>query len=333
MKMHQIPQEALAVQINASGGVEQLRVVGVQIPAPGAGQVRIKNTAIGVNFIDIYFRKGVYPAPELPLTLGFEAAGVVDAVGKGVNHLKPGDRVAYCQGPMGAYATFKLHSAAQVIKLPKFISDEQAAAGLLKGLTVQYLFRQTYRLQGGETILFHAAAGGVGLIACQWAKALKVKLIGTASSDEKIAIAREHGAWAVINNKTENIVERVAALTKGAKCPVVYDSVGKDTWETSLNCLQTRGLMVSFGNASGPVEGVNLGILVSKGSLFVTRPTLGQHVATLSKLQACVEELFDLVKCKKIHIDVARSYALKDVAKAHSLLESRNTVGAAILIP
>ena len=327
------PQEALAVQIQANGGIEQLNLVNISIDPPAAGQVRIKNTAIGVNFIDIYFRKGIYPAPELPLTLGFEAAGIVEATGKGVTHLKVGDRVAYCQGPMGAYATYKLHPADKVIKLPPFISDEQAAAGLLKGLTVQYLFRQTYRLQGGETILFHAAAGGVGLIACQWAKALKVKLIGTVSSDEKAAIALKHGAWAVINSKTENIPERVAVLTKGHKCPVVYDSVGKATWEASLDCLQERGLMVSFGNASGPVEGVNLGILASKGSLFVTRPSLGHHVATLQKLQACAQELFDLIKHKKIRLEVGSSYALKEAAKAHSILESRKTVGATVLIP
>ncbi len=322
-----------AVRIHANGGIEELKLETVEIGEPGAGQVRIKNTASGVNFIDIYFRKGVYPAPQFPLTLGFEAAGVVDAVGAGVSHVKVGDRVAYCQGPMGAYAGAKLHPAAQVIKLPKFISDEEAAAGMLKGLTVQYLFRQTYRLQGNETILFHAAAGGVGLIACQWAKALGVKLIGTVSSDEKAAIAKAHGAWATINVKTENIVERVMELTKGAKCPVVYDSIGKDTWLASLDCLQPRGLMVTFGNSSGPVEGVNLGILASKGSLFVTRPTLGTHVATLEKLQACADELFDMVRRKKVKIEVARSYPLADAAKAHTDLESRVTTGASVLIP
>jgi NADPH:quinone reductase len=322
-----------AVRIHSNGGTEQLKFEEIEVPAPAAGQVRIKNTLIGVNFIDIYFRKGVYPSPQLPLTLGFEAAGIVESIGAGVTHLKAGDRVAYCQGGMGSYAGVKVHTASQVIKLPRFITDEQAAAGMLKGLTVQYLFRQTYRLQGGETVLFHAAAGGVGLIACQWAKALKVKLIGTVSSDEKAAIAKAHGAWETINVKRENFVERVAALTKNAKCPVVYDSVGKDTWAGSLDCIQPRGLMVSFGNSSGPVEGVNLGILSAKGSLFVTRPTLGTHVATLEKLQACSDEMFDLIKRKKLRIDVARSYPLKDAARAHADLESRSTTGASVLVP
>ncbi len=322
-----------AVRIHGTGGVDQLRYEDVEIGDPGPGQVRIRNTAIGLNFIDIYFRTGVYPAPSLPLTLGFEAAGVVDAVGEGVAHVKVGDRVAYCQGPHGAYAGYKLHPASQVLKLPKFISDEQAAASMLKGLTVQYLFRQTYRLQGGETILFHAAAGGVGLIACQWAKALKVKLIGTVSSEEKAAIAKAHGAWATINSKTENIAERVAALTQGAKCPVVYDSVGKDTWMASLDSVQTRGLVVSYGNASGPVDGVNLGILAAKGSLFVTRPTLGTHVNTLEKLQTAADELFAMVKARKIKLEVASTYALADVAKAHAQLEGRATTGATVLLP
>jgi NADPH2:quinone reductase len=323
-----------AIRIHANGGVDQLKYEDVEIGAPGAGQVKIRNKAIGLNFIDVYFRTGLYPAPAgFPVTLGFEAAGEVLAVGEGVTHVKKGDRVAYCQGPLGAYAEEKIHPAAQVIKLPRWVSEEQAAAGMLKGLTVQYLFRQTYRLQGGETILFHAAAGGVGLIACQWAKALKVKLIGTASSAAKCALAKENGAWETIDYSKENVVERVMALTKGAKCPVVYDGVGKDTWLTSLDCLQPRGLMVSFGNASGAVEGVNLGILAAKGSLFVTRPTLGTHVNTLEKLQAASDEFFGHLKTGKIKIAIDHSFALEDAGQAHELLASRKTTGSTILIP
>jgi NADPH:quinone reductase len=322
-----------AIRIHANGGVDQLKYEDVEIGAPGPGQVKIKNRAIGLNFIDIYYRTGLYPAPQFPLTLGFEAAGEVLAVGEGVSHVKRGDRVAYCQGPQGAYAEEKLHPAVQVIKLPQWVSEQEAAASMLKGLTVQYLFRQTYRLQGGETILFHAAAGGVGLIACQWAKALKVKLIGTASSAEKCALAKQNGAWETIDYSKENVVERVAALTKGTKCPVVYDGVGKDTWLASLDCLQPRGLMVSFGNASGAVEGVNLGILAAKGSLFVTRPTLGTHVNTLEKLQAASDEFFALLKAKKIKIAIDHTFALQDAGKAQALMASRKTTGSTILIP
>ena len=241
-----------------------------------------------MNFIDIYFRTGLYPHP-LPHGLGFEGAGVVQAVGAEVTHLKVGDRVAYGQSTIGAYAEAHNVPAALVVKLPKGVSFEEGAALMLKGLTVQYLFRQTYRLQGGETILFHAAAGGVGLIACQWARALGVKLIGTVSSPEKAALARENGAWETIDYSRENVAERVLALTDGKKVPVVYDGVGKDTWETSLDSLAPRGLMVSFGNASGPVSGVNLGILNQKGCLYVTRPSLGLHINTQEKLKAAAD--------------------------------------------
>ncbi|MCS6944546.1 MAG: quinone oxidoreductase, partial [Sutterellaceae bacterium] len=262
-----------AIRLEQHGGPEVMKCVEVDVPDPGPDEVRIRNYAIGLNFIDVYYRTGLYQAP-LPHGLGFEAAGEVEAVGRDVKFLKAGDRVAYCQGRLGAYAQMHVMPAAMVVKLPKKISFEEAAAVMLKGLTVQYLFRQTYRLQGYETILFHAAAGGVGLIACQWARALGVKLIGTVSSPEKAALAKKHGAWATIDYTKEDFAERLKELTGGQKCPVVYDGVGKDTWEKSLDCLQPRGLMVSFGNASGPVTGVNLSILAQKGSLFVTRPTL-----------------------------------------------------------
>lgn len=319
-----------AIRIEEHGGPEVLKLVTVDVPAPQDNEVTIRQKAVGLNFIDIYFRTGLYPHP-LPHGLGFEASGVVEAVGSGVKHLKVGDRVAYGQSPLGAYAEARNVPANQVVKIPRNVSFEQAAALMLKGLTVQYLFRQTYRLQGGETILFHAAAGGVGLIACQWAKALGVKLIGTASTPEKAALAKANGAWEVIDYSKENVVERVKELTDGKKVPVVYDGVGKDTWLTSLDCLEPRGLMVSFGNASGPVEGVNLGILASKGSLFVTRPSLGAHVATLEKMQASADELFGLVSKKKISINIGQRFALADAGEAQTALAGRKTTGATIL--
>ncbi|MDX3907594.1 MAG: quinone oxidoreductase [Pigmentiphaga sp.] len=320
-----------AIRIEQYGGPEVLKLVDVEVPPPGPGEVRIRQYAVGLNFIDIYFRTGLYPA-SLPAVLGFEAAGVVDAVGPRVKHLKVGDRVAYGQSPLGAYAELRNMPAFQVVKLPDGISFEDAAAIMLKGLTVQYLFRQTYRLQGHETILFHAAAGGVGLIACQWARALGVKLIGTVSSPEKAALAKANGAWRVIDYTKENVVERVRELTKGKKVPVVYDGVGKDTWETSLDCLQQRGLMVSFGNASGPVSGVNLGILAQKGSLFVTRPTVAHHVDTLEKMQAAASELFDLVVAGKIKPRIEQRFKLEEVAAAHESLAARKTTGSTVLM-
>jgi len=320
-----------SVVVRSHGGPEVIELVDADAPDPGKGEVRIRQHAIGLNFIDIYFRTGLYPS-TLPHGLGFEAAGVVEAVGADVN-LKEGDRVAYPQGPIGAYADLRTMPATMVVKLPKAITFEQGAAAMLKGLTVQYLFRQTYRLQGNETILFHAAAGGVGLIACQWARALGVKLIGTVSSPEKAALAKKHGAWQTIDYSRENVAERVIALTNGAKVPVVYDGVGKTTWEGSLDSLQPRGLMVSFGNSSGAVTGVNLGILAAKGSLFVTRPTLGTHVVPRARLEESSAELFDLMRQGKIKIDVEQRYALADAAKAHADLEARKTVGSTVLIP
>lgn len=319
-----------AIRIEKHGGPDVMQLVSVTVPAPAENEVTIRQKAIGLNFIDIYFRSGLYASP-LPHGLGFEASGVVEAVGAGVTHLKEGDRVAYGQSPIGAYTEARNVPAHQVVKLPEHVGFEEAAAVMLKGLTVQYLFRQTYRLKEGETILFHAAAGGVGLIACQWARALGVKLIGTASSPEKMALAREHGAWETINYTSENVVERVAELTGGKKLPVVYDGVGKDTWKTSLDCLQPRGLMVSFGNASGAVEGVNLGDLASRGSLYVTRPTLGTYVATQETMQAAADELFALMGEGKIRVNIGQRFALEQAAQAHIALAGRATTGATVL--
>ncbi len=321
-----------AVMIRAHGGPEVLELAEVDVKDPGPDEVRIRQHAIGLNFIDIYYRTGLY-ATALPHGLGFEGAGVVEAVGANVKFLKAGDRVAYPQGPIGAYSELRTMPVATVVKLPKKIGFDEAAAVMLKGLTVQYLFRQTYRLQGTETILFHAAAGGVGLIACQWAKALGVKLIGTVSSPEKAALAKKHGAWETIDYTKENFVERVMQLTKGAKLPVVYDGVGKDTWEGSLDCIQPRGLMVSFGNASGAVTGVNLGILAAKGSLFLTRPTLATHIVPRSRLEASSEELFDMMASGKIKVDIEQRYSLADAAKAQADLAARKTVGSTVILP
>lgn len=319
-----------AVRVHAHGGVEQLRLEEIDVPNPAADEVQIQQKAVGLNFIDIYYRTGLYEA-ALPHGLGFEGAGIVSAVGEKVTHLKVGDRVAYGQSPLGAYAGVRNVPARQVVKLPDGISFEQAAAIMLKGLTVQYLFRQTYRLEKGETILFHAAAGGVGLIACQWAKALGVNLIGTVSTDEKAALAKQYGAWETINYSRENVVERVLALTNGAKLPVVYDGVGKDTWETSLDCLRPRGLMVSYGNASGAVTGVNLGILAAKGSLYVTRPTVGTHTNTLEKMQAAADELFGHILAGNIKPIIDQRYPLSEVAQAHTDLAARKTTGSTVL--
>src|SRR5690606_38137883 len=319
-----------AVRIEQHGGPEVLKIVDVEVPPPAPNEVTIRQHVAGLNFIDIYYRTGLYPHP-LPHGLGFEAAGVVEAVGADVAHLKKGDRMAYGQSPIGAYAQARNESAARVVKLPKGVAIDEAAPLMLKGLTVQYLFRQTYRLQGHETILFHAAAGGVGLIACQWAKALGVKLIGTMSSPEKAELARANGAWQTIDYSRENVVERVLELTGGKKVPVVYDGVGKDTWETSLDCIEPRGLMVSFGNASGPVSGVNLATLNQKGCLYVTRPSLGLHVNTQEKLNAAASEMFDLVLKKKIKVRIDQRYTLEQAGEAQTALAARKTTGATVL--
>ncbi|MCE8035729.1 NADPH:quinone reductase [Billgrantia tianxiuensis] len=324
---------AKRIQFARTGGSEVLELVDVTPADPASGEVRVRNEAIGLNFIDIYFRTGLYPAPGLPSGLGTEGAGVVDAVGEGVSHLKEGDRVAYAQGPLGAYAEYHVLPAEKVVVLPNSVDAETAAASMLKGLTVQYLLRQTAPLKGGETILWHAAAGGVGSIACQWARALGVKLIGTVSSEEKAKLAKANGAWETIDYTREDVVERVRELTNGEMCDVVYDSVGKDTWITSLDCLKPRSLMVSFGNASGPVEGVNLGILNQKGSLFVTRPSLNGYADTRERLEMMCRDLFDMLGSGKVKVDIGQRFALADAGKAQDALAGRQTTGSTILLP
>ena len=324
---------AKRIQFRAHGGPEVLEYVDYQPAEPGPQQVRVSNKAIGLNFIDTYFRSGLYAPPALPSGLGAEGAGVVEAVGSAVTRFKVGDRVAYGSGPLGAYSDVHVLPEANLVRLPDAISFEQAAGVMLKGLTVQYLLRQTYELQGGETVLFHAAAGGVGSLACQWAKALGVKLIGTVSSAAKAALAKSHGAWQTIDYSHENVVERVLALTDGKKCPVVYDSVGKDTWLTSLDCTAPRGLVVSFGNASGPVDGVNLGILSQKGSLYVTRPTLFGYASTPERLQAMADDLFDMITSGKVKVEINQRFALAEAAKAQTELAARRTTGSTILLP
>lgn len=324
--------KAKAIRIASTGGPEVLEYVEVEVGEPGPGEARVRNHAIGVNFIDVYFRTGLYPQP-LPAGLGQEGAGVVEAVGEGVTHVKPGDRVVYAGRPNGAYSDLRVMPADILVRLPDEIGYETAAAMMLQGLTVQYLFNRTYKLQAGQTILFHAAAGGVGLIACQWARALGVNLIGTVGSNEKAELAKAHGAAHVINYNTEDVVQRVLEITGGARVPVVYDSVGKDTFTRSLDCLQPLGLMVSFGNSSGAVPPFSLGELASRGSLFITRPTLGHYAARREDLEAMAADLFQMVASGKVKIDVNQRYALADAAQAHIALESRKTTGSTILLP
>ncbi|TLX56328.1 quinone oxidoreductase [Stutzerimonas nosocomialis] len=321
------------IQFSQHGGPEVLEMVEVATPTPSSGEVVVRNHAIGLNFIDTYFRSGLYAPPSLPSGLGTEGAGVVEAVGDGVTAFKPGDRVAYATGPLGAYGEHHLLPARHLVRLPEAVSFEQAAAVMLKGLTVQYLLRQTHPVQAGETILFHAAAGGVGSIACQWANALGAKLIGVVGSAEKAERARSLGAWATIDYSQEDVVSRVMELTDGKKCPVVYDSVGKSTWETSLDCVAPRGLLVSFGNASGAVTGVNLGVLAQKGSLFLTRPTLAGYADSAERLQAMADELFEMIGSGKVKVEIGQRHALADAAKAQEALSARQTVGSTILLP
>jgi NADPH2:quinone reductase len=324
--------KAKAIRINKNGGPEVLEYVDVEVGEPGPGEARVRHHAIGVNFIDVYFRTGLYPMP-LPSGLGQEGAGVVEAVGEGVSHVRPGDRVAYAGRPNGAYSELRVMPADILVKLPDAISFETGAAMMLQGLTVQYLFRRTYPIKAGETILFHAAAGGVGLIACQWARALGVNLIGTVGSKEKAELAKAHGAAHVINYNTEDIVQRVLDITNGDKVPVVYDSVGKDTFTRSLDCLRPLGLMVSFGNSSGAVPPFSLSELASRGSLYITRPTLGHYAARREDLEAMAADLFQMVASGKIKIDVNQKVRLADAAQAHIALEARKTTGSTILLP
>lgn len=321
-----------AIRIHAVGGPEVMTWEDVPLPAPGPGQATVRNHAVGLNYIDVYFRTGLYPQP-LPGGLGMEGAGVVEAVGEGVTEVAPGDRVAYAGTPNGAYALARVMPAAKLVRLPDGIGFEQAAAMMLQGMTAQYLLKRTYPVKAGQTILWHAAAGGVGLIACQWAKALGATVIGTVGSDEKARLARAHGCDHVIVYSRENFVERVKEITGGRGVPVVYDSVGKDTWPASLDCLQPLGMMVSFGNASGPIPPVNTGDLASRGSLFFTRPTLMSYTATREDLLASANDLFDAVLTGKVKIEIQQRYPLAEAAQAHRDLEARRTTGSTLLIP
>jgi NADPH2:quinone reductase len=319
-----------AVRFHKSGGPEVLQVEDVQVGEPGAGQIKLRHTAIGVNFVDTYQRSGLYPM-QMPQTAGNEGAGVVEAVGSGVTALKAGDRVAYT-GLIGSYCGERLVPADRMVKIPEGISDEQAASIMLKGMTVHYLIHSTYAVKAGDTVLWHAAAGGVGLLACQWLKALGVTVIGTVGSPEKAKLAKAHGAEHVIDYSKENFVERVKEITGGKGLPVVYDSVGKTTWEGSLDCLRPLGLWVVFGNASGPVPPLNTGILAQKGSLYVTRPTLATYIASRADLEARSKSLFEVVKSGKVKIEITGRYKLVDAAQAHRDLEGRKTTGSVILL-
>jgi NADPH2:quinone reductase len=320
-----------AIRLYQTGGPENLRWEEVQVPDPGAGEVRVRTTAVGLNFIDTYHRSGLYPIP-LPATIGMEGAGVVEALGPGVKGFKKGDRVAYAS-PVGAYAELLLRPADRLVKVPAGIDDKVAAAIMLKGMTAWYLARRTYAVKKGDTILVHAAAGGVGQILSQWAKHLGATVIGTVGSDEKVETARKAGCKHVIVTSRENLVERVKEITKGAGVPVVYDGVGKATFMASLDCLRPMGLMVSYGNASGPVDPLNIGILSQKGSLFLTRPTLFTYTARREDLLKAASELFALVKKKVVKISINQIYALRDAAQAHRDLESRKTTGSTVLLP
>jgi NADPH:quinone reductase len=322
-----------AVRIDRHGGPEELKIVEVEVGDPGPGEIRIRHKAVGLNFIDTYQRSGLYPFP-MPLQLGMEASGVVEAVGEGVTHLQAGDRAAYASAPPGSYSELRVMPAKCVCKLPDAISFETGAAMMLKGLTAQYLLKKTLPAEGlekGDFIVFHAAAGGVGLIACQWARALGLQLIGTAGSDAKCKLALDHGAAHAINYSTENFAARVKEITGGKGVKVVYDSVGKDTFEGSLDCLRPFGLLAIFGNGSGPVPPFNLGLLASKGSLYVTRPTLFTHIATREATQAAADDLFAIVESGAVRIPIDQRYALADVQQAHRDLEARKTTGCTVL--
>jgi NADPH2:quinone reductase len=321
-----------AIRITETGGPEVMKLVDTEVGPPGPGQVRVRQTAVGLNYIDTYHRSGLYPL-QFPSGLGLEAAGVVEQVGEGVSSLKVGDRIAYGTGPIGAYADMRNLPANRLVKLPPSISDETAAGMMLKGMTARYLLRATYVVKPGDTILLHAAAGGVGLIMSQWAKALGATVIGTVGSDAKADIARAHGCDHVINYATEDTVKRVRELTGGKGVPVVYDGVGKDTLMISLDCLSPRGLMVSFGNASGPVPPLDVLQLSAKGSLYVTRPTLNTYTASDADLQETAQDLVSVVASGKVKIPVNQRYALADVVQAQRDLEGRKTTGTTVLLP
>src|SRR5574337_228397 len=331
--MTSIPSKA--VRINRQGGPEELKLVEVTVGDPGPGEIRIRHHAIGLNYIDVYQRDGTYKLP-VPLQLGMEGAGVVEAVGDGVTHLKAGDRAAYTGNPPGSYCEVRVMPAKQVCRLPDSISFETGAAMMLKGMTAEYLLKRALPqggLQPGDFVLFHAAAGGVGLIACQWAKALGLKLIGTAGSPEKCKLALENGAARAINYRTEDFAARVKEITGGAMVKVVYDSVGKDTFDKSLDCLRPFGLMVSFGNASGPVPPIAPGVLAAKGSLYLTRQTLFTHIATRESTQAMADALFTVVESGQVKIHIDQRFPLAEVQQAHRALEARRTTGCTVLLP
>ncbi len=319
------------IRVHQNGGPEQLRWEEVAVGDPGPGEVRVRNTAVGLNYIDTYHRSGLYPMP-LPLVLGSEGAGVVEAVGPKVRDFKIGDRVAYAQ-PIGAYAEVLLRPVARLVKIPAGVKDETAAAMMLKGMTAWYLCRRTYRVKKGDTIVVQAAAGGVGQILCQWAKYLGATVIGTVGSDEKVALAKKAGCRHVVVMSREKLSARVREITKGKGVPVVYDGVGRDTFVESLDCLKPLGLMASFGNASGAVAPVNIGILAQKGSLFLTRPTLGNYTATREDLLTATRELFAVVKKGAVKITINQRYALREAAQAHRDLEARKTTGSTVLVP
>ncbi len=321
-----------AIQFDKPGGISVMKWRDVEIGKPRKGQALVRHTAVGLNYLDTYHRSGLYPLP-LPSNLGAEGAGVVEAVGAGVRHVKPGDRVAYAGGPPGSYSEARVMDAGVLVKLPDAITDQQGAAMMLKGMTAEYLIRRTYRVRHGETVLFHAAAGGVGLIAGQWLKALGATAIGTVGSTAKVRLAKAHGYAHVINYSKQDFVKQVMRITKGQGVPVVYDAVGKTTWDGSLKCLQPRGLMVSFGNASGPVAPIPPGMLAGGGSLYLTRPTLVHYNATRKDLVASAKALFAMVESGQVKIEINQTYALKDAKTAHKDLEARNTTGSTVLIP
>ncbi len=321
-----------AIRIDRTGGPDVMTWSDISVGAPGPGQVLVRHTAVGLNYIDTYHRSGLYPVP-LPSGLGLEAAGVVEAIGDGVTTLKPGDRVAYGTGPLGAYSEAALCAADRITKVPDGIDDRTAAAIMLKGMTVQYLVRRTYVVQPGDTVLIHAAAGGVGLIACQWAKHLGATVIGTVGSEDKAALAKAHGCDYPILYRSEDVVARVKEITDGRGVPVVYDGVGKDTWEMSLDCLAPLGTMVSFGNASGAVPAFEPALLAQKGSLFLTRPTLFHYTMTPEDLRRTAEDLFFMVLKGAVSIRIDQTYPLADAAQAHRDLEARQTTGATVLLP
>jgi len=324
--------QAKAIRMFKTGGPEVMEWVDVEVGLPGPNEVRIKHEAVGLNYIDVYFRVGMYPQP-LPASLGMEGAGVIEAVGAGVTHVKVGDRVAYAGRPPGAYSQVRVMPADTLVKLPDEISFEQGAAMMLQGLTVQYLLNDSYQVKPGDTVLFHAAAGGVGLIACQWLKALGATVIGTVGSEEKAALAKAHGCDHTINYTKENFVERTRELTSGKGVPVVYDSIGKDTFMQSLDCLSPRGMMVTYGNASGPVPPVDVSILGGKGSLKLTRPTVMTYAHNRALLEPMAADLFDRVLKGQVKIEVNQKYQLENVAQAHRDLESRKTTGSTVLMP